>query len=116
MPPQPLPKVVIAAGRYRLTVSVSQDLVGWVVGAALVGVREQVAHQGWRDGLPPYGLALLPQPHEALLDIKVAPTQGECATAPACGFDVQPEQQAIQLGVVAGGSGDLHDLRELGVW
>ena len=85
------------------------------MGATFIGVRDEVAHQGWRDGLPPHSFALLRQPHEALLDIEVAPAQGERAAATAGGLDVQPEQETVQVRVVAGGGGDLHDLRELGV-
>src|SRR6185369_15025223 len=95
--PEPLPKVVVAARRDRLAVSVPQDLIGWVVRAALVGVCNEVAHQGGRDGLPPHGFALLFQSDKALLDIEVTTAQGERAAATAGCLDVQPEQEAVQV-------------------
>jgi hypothetical protein len=38
---------------------------------------------------------------EALVRIQVAPAERECATAPARGLDVQAQQQAVEVGVVA---------------
>src|SRR5262249_53901976 len=100
----------------RLSAAIAQQLAVRVAVAALLAVGQQVPHQGGRDRLPSYGLALLAQPDEALVDVEVAWAEGKRTTAAARRLGVQSQQQGVQFGIVAGGAGYLVDPSELGVW
>jgi hypothetical protein len=73
-----------------------------------------VRHQRGRDRLPPHGLALLAQPDQALLRIEIGRPQCEGSAAPTSGLGVQAQEQGVEGWVVAGGRGDLVDLRHAG--
>jgi hypothetical protein len=66
-----------------------------------------------RDGLLAFGVALLPQPHRRRPGIKVAPSQPERALATGAGFEVEADQEQVEVGIVAGGADGVDQLREL---
>ena len=81
----------------------------------LPAVLDEPGHQGGRDRLPADRLALLPQQDQALVRVEILRTQRERAAAAAGGLRVQPQQQRVQLRVIARGRGGLVDLRQSGV-
>src|SRR5271157_2461556 len=85
----------------------SQQALAVAESAPALAVREEVAHQCRRYGLPAYCLAFLAQPDQALLRVQVVRGEREGAAAAACGFHVQPQQERVQGRVVAGGGREL---------
>lgn len=107
------PEVVVASAGDRRTTGVAQQRAV-LDGAAVLGVVVQVGHQGGGDRLPAHGLALLPQEDQTLVRVEIARAQRQGAAATAGGFGVQPQQERVQGGVVAGGRGDVVDLGQPG--
>ena len=79
---------------------------------AFLGVLHQRGHQGGGDRLPADRLALFAQQDQALIGVQFGRAQREGAAAAACGLGVQPQDQRIEVGVIARGGGDLVDLRQ----
>jgi hypothetical protein len=63
--------------------------------------------------LPADGLAFFAQPDQALGGVEVAGSQRQGAGSAAGGLGVQAQQQAVEVGVVAGGCCDVVDRGEL---
>jgi hypothetical protein len=82
---------------------------------AFLGVLYQCGHQGGGDRLPADRLALFAEQDQALVRVQVGRAQRERTAAPAGGLGVQPQDQRVQFGVIAGGGGDLVDLGQPGV-
>jgi hypothetical protein len=78
--------------------------------SARKAVLDEAGHQGWGDRLPADRLALLPQQDQALLRVQIPRPQRQRATAPAGRLGVEPQQQGVQLRIVARSRGDLVDL------
>jgi hypothetical protein len=103
VPPDAGPEIVIAAPGDGLTVGVSQQLA--VSGCvALLGVVQQMCHEGGGDRLPAHGFALFPQEDQALIRVEILRTQCEGAAAAARGLGVQPQQQGVEDDVIARGA------------
>ena len=109
----PGPQAVIAAGGDRPPVGVAQQLPARR-GVPLLAVLDQAGHQGGRDRLPADRLALLPQQDQALVRVQVPRPQRQRAAAAAGGLGVQPQEQRVQLRVIARRRGDLVDLAPAG--
>jgi hypothetical protein len=73
----------------------------------LLAVLHQARHQGRRDRLPADRLIRFPQPDQALVRVQIVRAQREGAAAAAGGLGVQPQQQRVQLGIIARGGGHL---------
>src|SRR6266536_1579346 len=110
-----VPEVVIAAIGDGFAVGVAQQRTGGVGGAAVFGVAEQMIHQGGGDRLPAHRFPLLPQTDEVPGGVEVLGAQVQGTAAAAGGLGVQPQQQGVEFGVVAGGARDGVDLGESGV-
>ena len=96
------PQVVVAAVGDRLPVAVAQQLPARR-GVPFLGVLDEAGHQGGGDRLPADRLALLPQQDQALVRVQVLRAQRQRAAAAAGGLGVQPQQQRVELGIIAGG-------------
>ena len=107
----PGPQAVIAAGGDRPPVPVAEQLPARR-GVPPLAVLGEPGHQGGRDRLPADGLPFLAQPDQALAGVEVIGPQRERPAAPAGGLGVQPQQQRIQLWIIAAVCGGLADLGE----
>jgi hypothetical protein len=65
--------------------------------------------------VPAHSLALLPQQDQALIRIRIPRAQRQRAATAAGGLGMQPQQQRVQIRVVARVGGDLVDLRQPGI-
>ncbi len=104
-----LPEVIVSAGADGTATPIAQQLPGRLWGP-LVTVLEQTLHQGGGHRLPSNRLALLPQPHEALVDIEIGGAQRQRTAATARGLEMQPKKQEVEIGVIARRPGNLVDL------
>src|ERR1017187_3227295 len=73
------------------------------------------ATQGGRGRVPAHSLALLPQQDQALIRIRIPRAQRQRAATAAGGLGMQPQQQRVQIRVVARVGGALVDLRQPGI-
>jgi hypothetical protein len=103
------PQAVIAAGGDRPPVAVAQQLPAGR-GVPLLAMLGKPGHQGGRDRLPADGLPLLPQPDQALAGVQVIGPQRQRPAAAAGGLGVQPQQQRVELGIIAAVGSGLADL------
>jgi hypothetical protein len=104
------PQAVIAAGGDGPPVVVAEQLPAGR-GVPLLAVLGEPGHLGGRDRLPADGFPFLAQPDRALAGVEVIGPQRERPAA-AGGLGVQPQQQRIQLWIVAAVCGGLADLGE----
>ncbi len=77
-----------------------------------LAVLGEPGHQGGRDRLPADGLPFLAQPDQGLAGVEVIGPQRERPAAPVGGLGVQPQDQRVQLWIVAAVCGGLADLGE----
>jgi hypothetical protein len=109
-----LKQAVVAPVGERLAIAVAQQLPV-PRGVPFLAVPDQRGHQSGGDRLPAERLALFPEQDQALLRVQVQRAQREGAASPAGGLGVQPQDQRVELMVIARGRGDLVDLRQLSV-
>lgn len=111
--PDALEKVVDAGYSDRSSVPVSEDMSRRFRATTGFDVLEDPFHQGWRDGLPSDGSALLSKADKAVVGVEVIDGQAEQSATATSRFDQDAHDQRIQWTIIASRCGNTADVADM---